>query len=192
VNALPPLLIAAVVAYAFTVLVMKRSILTEKVARRGFDIFREYEVDPLEKCRIAEAMSKTVVYIPGDCPATDLYGEYFSRSAKNRYRGYPVLDKSGQLLGVLTAADILADSSPKKGEIHTAADLIKNDPIVAFSEETCREAAIRMASGRVGCLPIVSREDQRKVIGFLTRGDLLKPHLSNFEDETKYERHLAF
>ena len=60
VQALPPLLIAAIAAYGFTVLTMKRSILTEKVARRGYDIFREYEVDPLERVRVSEAMTGAV------------------------------------------------------------------------------------------------------------------------------------
>ena len=45
------------VAYGFTVLVMKRSILTEKVARRGYHISREYAVDPLERLSVGEVMS---------------------------------------------------------------------------------------------------------------------------------------
>src|SRR5439155_1318077 len=52
VSALPALLIASVVSYGFTVLVMKRSILTEKVARRGYHVSREYSVDPLERVSI--------------------------------------------------------------------------------------------------------------------------------------------
>ncbi len=58
VNALLPLMIASIIAYAVTVLVMKRSILTEKVARRGYDLFREYGVDPLERVRVEEVMSE--------------------------------------------------------------------------------------------------------------------------------------
>ena len=48
VNALLPLLVACVIAHGFTVLALKRSILTEKVARRGYHLSREYAVDPLE------------------------------------------------------------------------------------------------------------------------------------------------
>lgn len=83
VESLPPLLIAAVIAYGFTVLVMKRSILTEKVARRGYDIFREYTVDPLETYRVSEAMTEEVLTIPESFPATEIYERYFSSDRKS-------------------------------------------------------------------------------------------------------------
>jgi hypothetical protein len=89
-ESLPPLLIASVIAYGFTVLVMKRSILTEKVARRGYDIFREYTVDPLETYKVSEAMTKAVVTIHESLPASEIYDRYFSSSQK--HRGFPVVD----------------------------------------------------------------------------------------------------
>ena len=48
IDLLLPLLVATAIAHAFTVLVMRRSILTEKVSRRGFHLSREYTVDPME------------------------------------------------------------------------------------------------------------------------------------------------
>ena len=189
IDALPPLLIASICADAFTVLVMKRSILTEKVARRGYDIFREYGVDPLERFRISEAMSRSVVTIPSATPASELLEHYFASS--NKHRGYPVLDEKGKLIGVLTISDLLGDSILGADKTHTASDLIRTEPIVAFEEETCREAAERMATRGVGRLPVVSIDDPGKLIGIITRSDLLKPRLSHFEEEQKYERHLG-
>jgi chloride channel protein, CIC family len=52
-----PLLTAAATAHCFTVLVLRRSILTEKVARRGFHISREYAIDPLEVLFVRDVMS---------------------------------------------------------------------------------------------------------------------------------------
>ena len=168
---------------------MKRSILTEKVARRGYDIFREYGVDPLERFRISEAMSRSVVTIPSATPASELLEHYFASS--NKHRGYPVLDEKGKLIGVLTISDLLGDSILGADKTHTASDLIRTEPIVAFEEETCREAAERMATRGVGRLPVVSIDDPGKLIGIITRSDLLKPRLSHFEEEQKYERHLG-
>jgi H+/Cl- antiporter ClcA len=54
-----PLLIASFCSYAFTVWAMRRSILTEKVARRGFDIFREYGVDPLERFLVKDVFANS-------------------------------------------------------------------------------------------------------------------------------------
>jgi H+/Cl- antiporter ClcA len=57
VNILLPLLIASFVAYGFTVLVMRRSILTEKISRRGLHLTREYAIDPLETTFVRDAMT---------------------------------------------------------------------------------------------------------------------------------------
>ena len=68
INTLPALLIASIVAHGFTVLVMKRSILTEKVARRGYQISREYAVDPLDRVSVGEVMTTDVVTVPASMP----------------------------------------------------------------------------------------------------------------------------
>ncbi|HXA15993.1 MAG TPA: chloride channel protein [Thermoanaerobaculia bacterium] len=182
-ESLPPLLIAAVIAYGFTVLVMKRSILTEKVARRGYDIFREYTVDPLETYRVSEAMTESVVTIPESFPASEIYERYFSSSQK--HRGFPVVDADGKLLGILTISDVMGMSLSEPDAALTARDLIRLDPIVAHPEETCREAAERMAESGIGRLPVLSGG---KLIGMITRSDLLKPRLLRFEEERRTPR----
>jgi len=183
-ESLPPLLIAAVIAYGFTVLVMKRSILTEKVARRGYDIFREYTVDPLETYRVSEAMTEEVLTIPESFPASELYERYFSSSQK--HRGFPVVDANGKLLGILTISDVMEMSLSEPDTALTARDLIRLDPIVAYPEETCREAAERMAESGIGRLPVLSGEG--KLTGIITRSDLLKPRLLRFEEERRVPR----
>src|SRR5262249_50465226 len=64
VNILMPLLIAVTIAHGFRVLTLGRSILTEKVARRGFHMSREYSVDPLEILFAREVMRSNIVALP--------------------------------------------------------------------------------------------------------------------------------
>jgi CBS domain-containing protein len=59
-----PLLVAVPMAHAFTVLALKRSILTEKVSRRGFHLSREYATDPLEILFVREVMRTDIVVLP--------------------------------------------------------------------------------------------------------------------------------
>jgi len=70
-----PLLAASVAAHAFTVLFQKRSILTERLSRRGYHLSREYGVDPLETVTVAQVMQ-----IDGDLPqqATVAAGSVFA------------------------------------------------------------------------------------------------------------------
>jgi H+/Cl- antiporter ClcA len=199
VNALPGLLLATFVAYGVTVLLMPRSILTEKVARRGHHVSREYGVDPLERSSIGEVMAEPVVTVPASLPARRLLDEYFHGPGLKRHQGYPVVDADGNLLGVITRTNLLEDwvtpglgrasnPDPSTQKLIIAYDLIHREPIVAYAWESCRTAAERMAEAGVGRLPVVSDEDPRRVIGIVTRSDLLKPRARQVEEEGKRER----
>ena len=69
VNMLLPLLLASTIAHGFTVLVLKRSILTEKISRRGYHLSREYAVDPLEIIFAREVVRTAVAALPADATA---------------------------------------------------------------------------------------------------------------------------
>jgi CBS domain-containing protein len=200
INALPALLIASMIAHAFTVLMMKRSILTEKVARRGFHVSREYTVDPLERLSIRDVMTTNVVVIPASLPVKELLRQYFL-GAIQKHQGYPVVDINGQLLGVVTRTNLVEDwvASALAGDDSNLSatdpiitfDLIHREPIVAYPDESCRTAAERMAQAGVGRLPVVALEDRERVIGIVTRSDLLKPRARHVEEEVKRERFIA-
>jgi len=87
-NVLLPLLMASAVAYGFTVLLMRRSILTEKIARRGYHIYREYGIDPLERHFVEEVMTRKVETIDADMPVAEVLAKYFGE--KQIHRAFPV------------------------------------------------------------------------------------------------------
>jgi CBS domain-containing protein len=180
IHALPVLLVASVTAYAFTVLVMRRSILTEKVARRGYDIFREYGVDPLERLRVSEVMTATVErLVAGDDASVAL--RLFQDTSK-KHRGYRVVDADGHLIGMLTASDAL-ERAPTSRHI---ADLLPSRPlIVAGADESCRLIAERMAQEGIGRMPVVDARDPRRIVGIITRSDLLKARLLHAHEENQ-------
>ncbi len=202
-HAIPALLVASTVSYAFTVLLMKRSILTEKVARRGFQISSEYSVDPLERHCINDIMSKDVVTVPASTSIKELMEEYFFSSTGRRHQSYPVVGRDGGLMGVVVRSNmldhwisVLAQGNSHNGQFADtesiiAFDLIERDPITAFPWESCRVAAERMAQARVGLLPIVDPDDPTKLLGIVTRSDLLKPREMHAEDEGKREKFIA-
>ncbi len=107
-NVLPALLLASIVSHTFSVLVMKRSILTEKVARRGYHISREYSVDPLERVCVGEIMTTEVVTVPAAIPVSELLHDYFLEASR-RHQAYPVVDARGSLLGVITRTNLLTE-----------------------------------------------------------------------------------
>jgi chloride channel protein, CIC family len=203
IRVLPALLLATIVSYGFTVLVMKRSILTEKVARRGFHISREYEVDPLERLTVADVMTQSVVTVPSSTPVPVLVRDFFAGSTNNKHQGYPVMDVQNRLIGVITRTDLLDEWAMKPAvlvgagdtppvSLIIAYDLLRGDPISIRPWESCRTAAEKMAQFRIGRLVVVSPNDDRAVVGIVTRSDLLAARLRLADEESLRERYIAF
>ena len=119
-NSLLPLVIATMVSYGFSVLILKRSILTEKIARRGYHLSAEYEVDPMELLFVHEVMNPdfsladdtlanleqpgAIVAHPDEPLRAVVY-----RMAENGLTRMPVVERGNvtSLLGILTLEDLL-------------------------------------------------------------------------------------
>src|SRR6184192_539051 len=116
-NIFLPLLVGSVIAHAFTVLTLKRSILTEKVARRGYHLSREYAVDPLEVLFVREVMRTNIAVLPANVAAKDL-ADSLRSDHRGRQRLLPVIDEEGRLIGVLTRGDLqrFLETHPREGD----------------------------------------------------------------------------
>src|SRR5205807_8513503 len=94
----------------------------------------------------------------------------------------PVLDDTGRLVGVVTRRDLDAGGEGTVGE------RVRRSAVVAFEDESLRQAADRMVLARVGRLPVVSRAAPTQVIGIVTRSDLLAAHAQRLEEATVTEQ----
>ena len=168
--ALPETIAAATTAYAVSVLIMRRSILTEKIARRGRHILQEYTVDALEFLQAGQLMTRTPVTLPGDMQVGEAV-RYFADEAD--HRSYPVVDPQGRLLGLVSRTDALNWKISKQSEGRLADALSDASIEFAFPETPCGEIADMMVDSGVGRVPIVDHQD-RKVVGIISRQDLLK------------------
>src|SRR3954463_13389760 len=106
VNLLLPLLIAAVIAHATTVLLMRRSILTEKLSRRGYHLSREYSIDPLEITFVREVMRTNVVAFPSDITLGDLKESLTPGHSRSGQWLYPLVDNKKKLINVVTRHEL--------------------------------------------------------------------------------------
>jgi CIC family chloride channel protein len=169
-SALPETIAAGSAAYAVSVLVMKRSILTEKIARRGRHISREYTVDALEFLQAGQLMTRDPATLPGDMEL-DAVVRFFADEAE--HRSYPVVDKHGRLLGLVSRTDALTWKVNRQNDGHLAGTLSAASTEFAFPEPPCGEVADMMVESGVGLVPIVDHQD-RRVVGIISRQDLLK------------------
>ncbi len=188
-NALPALLIGSVAAVCVTVLLQRRSILTEKLARRGQHIACEYAVDVFELTRVGDVMDR----MPPTAPAGVTVAELSERIGRGtgplaRRQGTILVDGDGRLEGIVTRGDLMRALQEEGGDKATVLSAGTGDVVVTFPDETLQDALAKMLKQEVGRLPVVTREDQRKVIGYLGRADVLAARLKWHEEEERREK----
>jgi H+/Cl- antiporter ClcA len=185
-NALLPLLLASGISYGFTVLAMRRSIMTEKIARRGLHIYREYSVDPQERIFVNEVMTRNTAAIHGSLSLDQVSALYFG--VTQQHRAYPVVSEEGRVLGMLDR-DLLRHSLDSHDSSVAAETLFRNGKLhCALPTETCQTVGRRMAALHLERMPVVADFDSCLLVGIVSRSDLLKPSRTVFDEEHVRER----
>jgi CBS domain-containing protein len=182
-DLLLPLLVACSAAHLLSALGLKRSILTEKVARRGFHVMREYAVDPLEALFVREVMRTEPRIVAPDEPAAAVRHALERDAESRRQRLFPVVDEAG-LVGAVGWSHLADAVDEEIGE------LMHRDVVVAYPDEVLRTVATRMAAFEIGALPVVDRDDPSVVVGVVTEFELLGGRRRQLEEERERERPL--
>ncbi|EZP54366.1 chloride channel protein [Sphingomonas sp. RIT328] len=177
-DALPVAAAASVAGYAIAVLVLRRSILTEKIARRGRHLSQEYTVDPLSLVRVGEIMTRdpdTLLATMSVADAAVFFGDA-------PHRSYPVVDGDGRPVGLVSRADALRwmDSPPDAGA--PLGDMISDGSLstVPPTLPVDRVAELMLAED-IGRVPVV--DDGGMLVGLIARRDLLLARTGRHSDE---------
>ncbi len=187
-NVFLPLLVGSVIAHAFTVLTLKRSILTEKVARRGFHLSREYAVDPLEILFVREVMRTNIVVLPAASTLGEFQHSLRADSGQSQ-RLLPVVSAEGKFVGVLTRGDIFQRiEQDGEGALQwTLGELVRSEAVEASPDEPLRVVVYRMAEKGITRMPVVEPLSG-KLLGLISLNDLLKARTRHLEEEVRRER----
>jgi H+/Cl- antiporter ClcA len=186
INVILPLLLASVIAHGFTVLTLRRSILTEKVARRGYHLSREYSVDPLEILFVREVMRPDVVALPADAPVGSLAEAVHDERSPRRQKLYPVVDADRKLVGVVPHRQLGELIRLHDGK--SLGEVVGKDAVVAYADEPLRLTVYRMAETGFTRLPVVQNDETRRLVGMISLADLLKARTHTLDAERRRER----
>ena len=185
-NALLPLLVANILAYTVSVLLLKRSILTEKVSRRGFHLSREYSVDPLEILFVREVMRTSIAAFAAATTLEEAASHLRPDHSPRGQHLYPVLDSENRLAGVITRRDLRKLTAEQEG-VRTIGEFVRCTPEVAYANESLRAVVYRMASSGFTRMPVLDPEE-RKLVGMVSLQDLLYARARNLSEERDRER----
>ncbi len=181
-----PLAVACAMAHATTVLLLKRSILTEKVARHGHHVVREYIVDPFETTRVAAIMAGPVETLPTAMPLGEVVAFFTSDGQTHRHKSYPVVE-DGRLRGMVSRADLLRWETEERLAEATLGESIRQDEtVVGYADELVADLADRMVAADVGRVPIVDGKDGT-LVGLVARRDLLRVRARQVSGERERE-----
>jgi chloride channel protein, CIC family len=181
---LPGLLVACAAAHMVTVLIMRRSILTEKVARRGYHVMREYIVNPLARVRVEDVMERNVPTIPADMQVDQVLRMLTVHDpVLGRRQAWPLVDAEGALVGLVTRGDLLQILEGAEDGEHSVLQAGTSSPVVTYPDEMLEEAVDKMVRRGVGRLPVVERDDPHKLIGYLGRTGIAMAWQQLLEEE---------
>jgi H+/Cl- antiporter ClcA len=184
-----PLLGGCTAAYLISALIMRNTIMTEKIARRGVRVPTEYAADFLEQISVGQACTRDARVLRTSDELGEVRAWLNSGKPEAQHQGFPVLDDQDRVRGVITRRDLLAPDLPGLKRI---GEMLRRPPIVVNEEHSLREAADHMVAENVGRLVVVAHDDPTKMVGILTRGDLLSAHARRLREARDANRHIRF
>ncbi len=189
INLLPALLVGSMAAHAVTVFLTRRSILTKKVTRRGYHISREYTIDPLTILRVGEIMDNNPPVVPATMKVSELFQRVAQRDRNlNRRQATLIVDAEGRLAGIITRKDLLRAMEQNINPEPTVLEAGTRDLIVTYPDELLLDPVSKMAQHDIGRLPVVSREDNAKILGYIGRWSVMAARQKRIEEEVVRER----
>jgi H+/Cl- antiporter ClcA len=187
-HGLLPLLGACAAAYLVSGLMMRNTIMTEKIVRRGVRVPSEYSADYLDQIFVRQACSRNVASLKAAQPLGEVRAWLDTGTTEARHQGFPVLDPGGRVVGVVTRRDLL--------DSHVSADttvgaLVRRAPMAVHEDHTLREAADHMVENDIGRLIVTSNDGAGTMVGIITRGDLLAAHAQRLREARHLSRHIG-
>lgn len=166
-HALLPLLAACIGSYIVSFLLMKNTIMTEKIARRGVRTPHSYEPDVLEKLTVSDVMQAGGTVISMDVPLSEVRA-WLSRRKEPASNFFVIVDEQGSFKGIVSASNLF---SMHHDEQRPVGSLIRRKPVAVTAQDSLRTAVETMAQANADVLPVVDADNSMS--GIISYSDVL-------------------
>jgi chloride channel protein, CIC family len=167
--ALLPLAGGCTAAFLVSALLMKQTIMTEKIARRGVQVPVDYAADFLERISVGEVASPQVVSLRANQTLGEVRAWIANHAPGSMHHGFPVVDQRERLIGLINQRDLLEPDQPDSKRV---GELVRGPFVVSFKDNSLRQAIDLMAKEGLGRVPVVERENPQKLAGILSDSDV--------------------
>ncbi len=165
-----PLMFACIVGTITSSQLLKDSIYTLKLARRGIDIKEGKEVNILKSIQVREIMSEEVEIIPEGW----VLEKMTDKISKSKFNSFPVLDSDNKLCGILSFNDYseaIFDEDLK--HLVVAKDLATPNVVTVSTLDNLYTALEKISRKDFATLPVVSANDPGELVGIISRRDII-------------------
>lgn len=165
-----PLMVTCIISSLVIQRLMKESIYTMKLIRRGVDIRQGREVNILKSIKVKDVMNPTVETVPEHMGLED----FSNMVSKSKFNSFPVINTDGELSGILSFNDYneaLFDED-LKGIVVTK-DIATKDVVTVTSDNNLYQALEAITLRDFSIMPVVSSVNRLKLEGVLTRRDII-------------------
>ncbi|MFZ2095617.1 MAG: chloride channel protein [Anaerolineales bacterium] len=166
-----PAMFAVIVSLVLSQRLVRDSIYTLGLARRGIRLERGRDVEVLETVTVGEVMQPTPCTLLDTATLAEA-SEYFMES---HHHGAPVVNAKDELVGIFTLQDLDATQASQWLN-HTVGEMCTHRLLVAYPDETIGSALRRMGQRDIGRMPVVPRDNPHQLLGLLRRVDLLRAY----------------
>jgi CBS domain-containing protein len=184
-NAVLPLMLVSVIAYAIALRYLPNSIMTEKLARRGLHTNQDYESNALKQLKVKEVMARDVATVVPE-ESVRVAAERFANGdlKTSRHHALPIVDSEGHLKGLVTQGDLLrALQADPSGDL-SVLDAGTRSLVVAYPDERVFDAVMKMLENNIGRLPVVDRKDPQKLVGYINRASVMGSWRGHLHEES--------
>jgi CIC family chloride channel protein len=165
-----PLLMTVIISTLLADFLHPDSIYTRKLILRGIHLERGHDVDVLQSVQVHEVMTKDATTVTPDTKIKDLIPHF----AITHSHGFPIIDTSRRLIGVVALSDIENVAHLDNFEDLTAADVGTTDNIITvYSHDPIYQALRRLNMYDVGRLPVIASDDTNEYLGLVRRANIL-------------------
>lgn len=165
-----PIMIACVTSNTLARVICEESIYSYKMLLKGKSYKRHRETNVIEYVTIDKVMIKDVVTVSENMKIPKL----IELIRKSEFHGFPVVDKDNLLCGIVTYDDVRLVLKENKINVETVKDIMTSNVLVIYPFESMREAFQKFGVAKIGRLPVVSQDNPRKILGWVSRTDLIK------------------
>jgi len=184
-----PLLAGCTTAYLISGLMMKHTIMTEKIARRGIKVPDQYLADFLDQIFVKDCYSKDVIKINASDTIEKIRKWFEGDTKESKHHGYPVVDDDEKLIGMVSRYEIL---DPMNSNSKSVREIINQPLVVTYEDSTIREAADLMAVEHLTRMPVVDIKNNSVVVGIISQSDVLKARRQRLEKVTDAKKSISF